>query len=274
MMICVSMWSVHRNFYQGGWTVMDFLQFCQEHDIKSVELLDIFWRNPSVELPQVQQFLADHGMTVGAYAVSNNFVEADESLREQSLHSVLQGIDMALQLGTTTVRVFAGDLREGYDFDVALEWIVAGLRRAADVAEQKAVTLAIENHGKLAGRSDQIQMILSRVGSSRLKSTFDMGNFLLVDESPVDAYECLENEIGHVHVKDFKQSPNQDGLCSLGGIYYVGTVCGDGEVPIRRLMERLLNQGYQGALSLEFEGSGDECASVLKSVENLNSLRG
>lgn len=274
MELCVSMWSMHRRFYDGNGTVLDFLQFCHEHGIRQVELLDNFWRNEAEELPQVQAYLTSHGMSVGAYAVSNDFVHTEAEKRHQAVTAVLAGIPMAHALNTRVVRVFAGDLKPGYDFDSSAAYIVAGLKEAALEAEQAGIVLALENHGKLAGKAEQVKGIIDQVGSPALKSTFDCGNFLLVAESPLDALATLRDQIGHVHVKDMQTSEDGSGWPSFDGLHYKGAACGQGLVPFAQLMAALQALPYEGSISLEFEGSGDEAAGVLDSIAYLKQWVG
>ncbi len=272
MKLCVSMWSMHRKFFNEGWSVLDYLDFCKKEKIQSVELLDVFWKDQAIELPQVQKVLDKVGITVGAYAVTDDFVQEDEEKRRLALNAIVNGIQVAKELDTRVIRVFAGDIKEGYDFSSSLEYIVNGLQSAASVAASEGIVLALENHGKLAGRSDQVQTIIERVGSSALRSTFDMGNFLLVDEDPMNAYHRLSSLIGHVHVKDLMKNDEGKGFKSLAGDYYLSTICGEGQVPIGPIFDSLAQSKYQGALSLEFEGSGDEAIAVQESVRFLQPL--
>ena len=34
MQLCFSMWSLHKKYFNEGWNVLDFLNFCLEHDIQ------------------------------------------------------------------------------------------------------------------------------------------------------------------------------------------------------------------------------------------------
>lgn len=272
MKLCLSMWSLHKKYFNDGWTVLDFLNFCAEHEIENVELLDVFWNDKATELVQVNQFLKEHQMTVGAYAVSNDFVNTDEAARQKAQDSIKNGIATALELGTNTIRVFAGDIKPGYDFNNAEAYIVDGFKQVAPAAEAAGVIMALENHGKLAGRGDQVRTIIEKVGSPNLRSTFDMGNFLLVGQSPLDAFAQLSPLVGHVHVKDFLPSKEGKGYQAISGDYYEGMACGQGEVPIEKLVDGLKTKGYSGYVSLEYEGFGDETDGVLDSFAYLRPL--
>lgn len=270
MKLCVSMWSVHRKFYNEGWSVMDFLQFCNEEGVQCVELLDLFWRDIETEVPSVLEYLRTHGMKVAAYAVTNDFVHTDVASRESALQAVLDGISFAKKLGSPVVRVFSGDLKEGYDFESAFGYIVDGLKAAAAEAGEDVI-LALENHGKLAGRGDQVKRVILEVGSKVVKSTFDVGNFYLVGQQPMEALAQLSGYLGHVHVKDFL--PSDKGLHATTGEYFVGVACGQGIVPFKDIIDMLNTIGYSGALSVEYEGEGDELEGVRASLSFLRSLR-
>lgn len=270
MELCVSMWSVHRKFYNNGWTVIDFLKFCRESGVRYVELLDLFWRDAEAELPAVLEFLSENDMAVAAYAVTNDFVHHEAAQREAALEAVRNGIHFARRLGSPVVRVFSGNLKEGYDFDSAFTYIVDGLRAAA-VAAADDIVLALENHGQLAGRGDQVKRVIMEVGSKQLKSAFDVGNFYLVGQQPMEALAELSGFLGHVHVKDFVLSDK--GLLATTGEYFAGEVCGSGIVPYEDILSTLAAIEYRGVLSVEFEGEGDELEGVRQSLSFLRSLQ-
>ncbi|MCY0888101.1 MAG: sugar phosphate isomerase/epimerase [Alicyclobacillaceae bacterium] len=257
MNVGLSMYSVHRRCGRDGWTVRDFLEYCRQQNISSVELLDLFWLDVYKELPETIAFLHEYGMTVSAYDVHNDFASPDASVRQAGLSSVRAGLEMANALKTRSVRIFAGNVAPGIDFAAAREWVVEGLRAAAQLAEEFDVQLVLENHGQLAGRSEQVEALLADVGSKYLTCAFDTGNFLLVADHPLPALERLRNVIGHVHVKDFALSSSDEGLLSTDGRRYRFVPLGQGIVPIAEIVARLSQLGYDGTLSIEFEGEPD-----------------
>ncbi|GMA63150.1 sugar phosphate isomerase/epimerase [Alicyclobacillus fastidiosus] len=270
MELCVSMWSVHRKFYNEGWTVIDFLKLCRDADVRHVELLDLFWRDVATELPAVLRFIQENDMTVAAYAVTNDFVSVDASQRAVELQSVRRGIDFARELRAPVVRVFSGDLKEGYDFESAFSYIVEGLKAAARQTDD-GIVLALENHGLLAGRGDQVKRVIQEVGSDKLRSTFDVGNFYLVGQQPMESLAELSGFLGHVHVKDFVKS--EVGLPATTGEYFAGVACGSGIVPFQDILSMLEAIRYPGKLSVEYEGDGDELEGVRQSLSFLRTLQ-
>lgn len=271
MKVAVSMWSLHREFFSGRLDVVDFIKWASTTQAEGVELLDVFWKDQEAELPKVKEALAETGLKVGCYAVGNNFVNPDPAIRAEQVDIIRRGVDMAKELGAKVVRVFAGDLAEGISFEDARGWIVDGLREAAAYAEKHGITLALENHGKLAGRSDQVIGIIQDVGSPYLRSTIDCGNFLLVDEEPADAISNLVSYAAHVHFKDFRPYKEGDTQAyeALSGKKFVGTIAGEGSVDLKKALSDLKSVSYQGWLSVEFEGQEDEKLGTTQSINNL-----
>lgn len=261
MELSLSMWSLHRTVREKGWTVADFLGFCEEEGIKSVELLNVFWKNQEQELPLVLEQLKTAGIRVSSYAVANDFAKEQPEERSAALKEITDAFPVAKALGTPVIRVFSGNLTDSVTYEKALDWIVEGLSAAAAQAEREGLVLCLENHGKLAGSGDQVKTIIERVGSPALRSTFDTGNFLLVDVRPLDALEVLLPYVAHVHFKDFGAAP-EGRYRSLNGTAYEGTVLGEGEVPLPDIVGILARHGYQGAYVLEYEGLGSEAEGV------------
>lgn len=271
MKICVSMWSLYHSFTKGEVGIVDFIHWAANTEAEGVELLDFFWKSPEAELPQVLKALEETGLPVGAYAVGNNFAVEDEVERARQVKIVTDGVDMAEKLGTNVVRVFSGDLSPEVTVEKARGWIIDGLKEAVEYSEKKGVVLALENHGLLAGKSTQIKEFIEEINSPFLRSTFDTGNFLLVDEDPSEAATRLAPLVAHVHFKDFR--PHQEGegqpYVSLAGKKFTGMVAGEGEVQLTQILQTLKKAGYSGWLSIEFEGLGDDREGTIKSINNL-----
>jgi len=270
------MWS-----YVAAWKrdmdIPGFIHEAKRLGVDGVELLDYFWEDRPAEIDAVDAALAETGLKVGIYSVSNNFVTPDAGERAAQVQVINAGVDSALHFGAKTVRVFAGNLRDNIKFDDALGWIIDGLSEAAGYAYERGVTLALENHGKLAGKSTQVETILRRVASPALKANPDTGNFLLVHEAPHDAIERLATRAAMVHFKDFREVPdNYDGFAytSIDGLKFAGTAVGEGDVALAACVQSLREAGFDGWLNIEYEASEDPIAGVARSVENTFALLG
>jgi sugar phosphate isomerase/epimerase len=271
----LSVWSCHKYIYEKTWTNADFIDFAKSIGAEGVELLSIFW-NPETDIPAVEAALERNGLRLACFGACNNLAVPEEEKRQEQVNDIIRSTDMAVHFGAGVVRVFAGDLHDGVNYDQAKAWIIEGLREAAAYAESKGVVLCLENHGVLAGKIGQVTEIIDTVGSPALRSTFDMGNFLLVDEDPAKAIEALMPYISHVHVKDFKKADaDYKGYIygSLAGEKYAGTVPGEGDAGAAALLARLKAAGYEGWLTVEYEGDEEQRDGAARAVRYVNENR-
>ena len=278
MKISASMYSLASAVKKESWSVIDFIQYAKSINLDGVELLDFYWKNredKEQEIKEALEALAQYSLQVSAYDVTNNFVKEASEERAAEVAKVIDGIHTAKQLGTQIVRVFCGDLHGDLTYEDGQGWIVEGLRECAKAAEAEGIYLAIENHGLLAGKSKQVKEIIQMVNSPFVKSTFDTGNFLLVHESPAEAFDYLKDEIIHVHFKDFrKKAPGESvkGFRSTQGVEVIGVVPGDGEVDLAYIVNGLQAAQYKGWLSIEYEGFDDAKEANKEAVQRLKNL--
>ena len=195
MKLSLSMWSVVSAVKTGAMDLMGFIDFAAEQGVAGVELLDVFWGDAKGEVPLVKDRMTDAGLEMAVYSISNNFIQPDALDRRRELDDFKRGVDVALSLDVNLMRVFSGSYREGISQEQGNEWILEGLSAGAAYAERQGVTLALENHGRFAGRSDQVRDIIERVGSPALRVNLDTGNFLPVGQDPLEAARDLADLI-------------------------------------------------------------------------------
>ncbi len=260
MKLSVSMWSVVESVNAGQMNLAQFIDFAARQNVEGVELLDYFWTDEKAEIPQVKTQMADAGLKLAVYSIGNDFFQPDAAARAAQLADLKHGVDVANALGVNLMRVFSGSHKAGYPLEQGFGWILDGLSAGADYAHQHGVTLALENHGLIAGRSDQVRDIIGRVNSPALRANLDTGNFLLVGQDPVEAAREIADLVALVHLKDFRHALPGETIHvykGLDGVGYTGTVTGEGMVDMPMLITVLHDAGYTGWLSLEYEGGAD-----------------
>lgn len=272
MEVCVSAWSVQKKLFSGEMSVCDFIKLCHEHGVKNVELLFCFW-NEQNRIEDAVLLLKNLGMKVGAYSVGNDFVQQDEALRKIEVEKVKLGVDIACRLNTKLLRVFSGNAKDGIEYETARKWIVDSFKEAAAYAEEKGVVMVLENHGLFAGKSSQVKELIEEVNSISLRANADVGNFILVNENPLEAVKTLKEYVSFVHFKDFKQvSEKEHGYKAVDGSEYQGTVLGNGQIPMKEIVDFLYKNGYEGYLSIEYEGIGDPVEETIESIHYTKSI--
>lgn len=263
MKLSISMWSVVSAVRTKRIDLPGFIEFAaqqQENGARGVELLDYFWTDRVAEMGKVKRQIADAGLELAVYSIGNDFFQPERAAWEKQLADLKTGVEVADQLGVHTLRVFSGNAKPGYAFEDGLAWIVEGLAAGAEYAAKYQVTMALENHGLMAGRSDQVRQVIDAVDSPFLRANIDTGNFLLVGQNPTNAARELASLAALVHLKDFRRArPNEveHVYKALDGTAFTGAVVGQGEVDLPSIVKILGDAGYDGWLSLEYEGGDD-----------------
>ncbi len=282
MRIAVSMYSYNAAVQAGRLDLPGFIREASQAGADGVELLDYYYPSGGQDAEGVErsraaakEALAETVLPVPIFSVGNNFAKPDPQEREAQVGRIRFGVDEALAYGAGVVRVFAGDVAPGLTFDQVRTWIVEGLANASTYAHERGVKLALENHGKLAGRGDQVRGLIDDVralcGNDALGANPDTGNFLLVDQASHEAMVQVAPVANMVHFKDFAPAPaDYEGWTyeSLAGKRYLGACVGEGLVELETCISNLRDAGFDGWLSVEYEGLEDPLVAVPRSIAN------
>ena len=57
-----------------------------------------------------------------------------------------------------------------------------------------------------------------------------------------------------------------------GGNYFCGTVVGEGDVPVKQCLRIIKATGYDGFISLEYEGAEDCITGIARGLENVKRI--
>ncbi len=150
--------------------------------------------------------------------------------------------------------VIPGALPVGVDADLARGWVIDALQTCLPVAVENGLTLSIENVGFQADVYARAEDLLS-----------------------IDAFDVLKSQVSHVHVKDWKSveeaaPPMPVELTGTDGVRYCPAVLGDGVVNLVGMIDRLRQNGYDGFVSVEYEGPDDPFDAMRKGVECVRGL--
>ena len=213
--------------------------------------------------------------TVGANLLSDN---VDGEVAKLKRH-----VDIAETLGAPLMRHdVAYNLRneEGYTYQCAIDEIAPRVAEISEYAKAKGIKTCTENHGYVFQAPERVKELIDRVDNPNYGWLCDIGNFLCVDAEPVKSVEIAAPYAIHAHAKDFlyksgsEPKPAGFGITTSGGNYLRGTVVGHGVVPVKKCIDVLKAAGYNGWLSLEFEGAEDNLKALENGLANLRSYCG
>jgi len=168
-------------------------------------------------------------------------------------------IAMAKRFGARTIIAF-GFKRLPQD-DESLRRVAIGyFRRAAEIAEQHDVVIAIENEpGFWCDTGANTASILKEVNSNHLRANWDPANALGTDEVPYPAgYKALKPYIVNVHVKD-----------TIEGSLLKCVPVGEGKIEWKEQLRALIEDDIVSHITIE-----THCLPLIEQSElNIRTLR-
>lgn len=210
------------------------------------------------------------GLALMGFSTHQGFVNPDKAVRDDNVAKTLNSIDAAYRLGIPTMRINTGRWGTSKDFDAlmankgiepnlpghtdeeAFGWVIGSIERLLPRAEECGVVLGLENHWGLGRTAAGVMRIVEAIDSPWLRVTLDTGNFL--DDAQAQM-ERLAPACCLVQAKTY------DG----GGKWYTLDI----DYPWVAAM--LARHGYQGWVSLEFEGKADPEEAVPASLARLRA---
>ena len=188
-------------------------------------------------------------------------------------------VDIAAILGCSVMRhdVCYGTGKTGTSrsFGLMLPTIAENTRAVTEYAATKGIKTCTENHGYIAQDSYRVEQLFNAVAHDNYGLLVDIGNFLCADEDPAMAVSRVAPYAVHVHLKDMLYRSAPTGACrnmTRGGNYFCGTVVGEGDVPVKQCLRIIRATGYDGFISLEYEGSEDCLAGIARGLANVKKI--
>ncbi|WP_062105898.1 sugar phosphate isomerase/epimerase family protein [Bacillus niameyensis] len=283
MKLGLSTYSLLGAINKGEMTVLDVVQWIADNGGEHMEIVPYgFTLVDNLELADaVREKAKEVGIELSNYSMPANFVQETEEEFNKEVARIKEHVDVCHRMGIKHMRhdVTAFTLPPE---KITIEWfeknlhlMVEGSRQIADYAAQFGITTTIENHGQCVQHSDRVQRVVLEVDRPNFKTTLDVGNFLCVDEDPVVGVKKNLPFASLVHFKDFYIRPyyanpgGGDWFTSANGNYLRGSIVGQGDVNIPQIVKLIKDSGYDGYVSLEFEGM-EECKEASKiGLENL-----
>ena len=270
MKLCVSSYCYSRIFGKDGFDIYKLVKTVKEQGWDGIEFAEI--PNGDADIWEfcklVKQLCADEGLEIINYCVGSDFINGSGGDLKKEIERVKRDVDIAEAVGSPQMR---HDATYGVNrsvppprgFDDFCGRIAQGYREVTEYAAQKGIQTSIENHGLFVQDSARVERVINAVGNANFGALVDIGNFLCADEDPAFAIGVLAPYAKHVHAKDFHvksgmlPDPGEGFFKSRGGNYLRGAVLGHGNAPVDQCIGLLKASGYDGYISLEFEGIED-----------------
>lgn len=257
MKLACSSYSYHDEFESGELDIFEFLERAGEDlPVDGVELINDHLPDDDPEtLREVRDAAANHELEIACLSVFyNDFAKPTPEERQEDVDAVTSWLDRADILGADVVRAFTGfpGLHDR-DHDNPEVWrdVTRCLQECIDYATTCETTLAIENHNHdgLIRTADDIFAVRAGVNGD-LGLVLDLANY--VDGQPsIDRTRHLAD---HVHAA--YDEIDEEGADPSHPYYDTQ-------------LEALADQGYDGYVTLEWEGEADDRESTSRALSYL-----
>ena len=267
--IGVSTYSFFQFRYKDYQSIESCIDLAAKLGFDGVEILRRQVGEPTAQqMREYKRRAFANGLDLMGYSTHQTFLRPDPAERKKNIDDTIRFIDEAHEMGIPTVRVNTGRWDTSVNFDELMKnrgleppiaghtdeeafgWVKEAFEQIVPHAEKRGVVLGMENHWGLAISPEGVLRVINDVPSPWFKVTVDTGNFL---EDPYDRIAKIAPHACLVQAKTYFG----------GGRWYTL------DLDYGRIAGILRDAGYQGYISLEFEGNEEVVAGVGKSLAML-----
>jgi sugar phosphate isomerase/epimerase len=237
-------------------TLDDFIERAAAWEVDAVELTSYYF--PPDFTPAYLAGLKRHchllGIDVSTTPIRNIFTYPAGPEREKEIAHVKRWLDVAADLGSPAIRIFAGDAQKGQPEAEARRYCVECIEACTDHAARRGVFLALENHGGVVSEPDGLLEIVGAVKSDWFGVNLDTGNF-----HGEDPYADLARCVPYAVTAQVKVEMQAKGGPKL-------------EADFGRLVRMLKDAHYRGCVTLEYEAAEAPLTAVPRFLDRLRAL--
>lgn len=291
LLLAVSSWSWHAPYYAGQWSLLDLPRDAAALGLRAIEANDFMlpppplsrlrrpllgllpgappelWRYSRTTLEQLRRQAAENGTELLGWTINSDFTVPAWQWPAQRLY-LARGLDAARRLGVRLLRVNLG----GSPQTPAARDDRVVARLAAFVQQSQAgnggPAITLENHWGISSDIDRHLRIFDRV-RARLAEPVQAQFGCCFDPSNMDAGEG-EEATG-------RRERWWQALAERANHFHLKTTTFDAQgrettLPHEQLWALLQSVGYEGAVTIEFQGEGEPAAGVARSIDLFHTL--
>jgi sugar phosphate isomerase/epimerase len=248
-------YSFRNELKSGRMTYADIIRMAADTGADGIDLTAYWLADTKDETLFALKKLA-YRLSVSLYSIGirARMVQPTSELRAAEVATVRQWLDVAERLGAAHIRVFGGNVPKGATEAQAMDWAAETLKRCAEEAGHKGITLGVEDDGGITTTAEQTVRIVRKADSPWVGVNLDIGNF------PNDAYRQIE-------------------ICAplASNVHFKSHVYVDGRRQTAdwpKILGILRKSGYLGYLALEYEENEDPRSAVPQLLARLRESIG
>jgi len=265
--ISLAQWSLYRTIFAGSLHPLDFPRFARDQfGITAVEYVNRCFKDHYADddvsyIGELKQRCDDSGVQSLVMMVDRqgDLGHPETSERTAAVERHYKWVEAARTLGCHSIRVNAKSA--GTPVEQA-DYVVDGLRRLCEFADDFSINVLVENHGGLSSNGAWLADVMQRVDHPRVGTLPDFGNFCMDwdrrDDPAVwyDRYQGVEELMPYAKAVSAKSNVFDD----------------DGreqDTDYLRMMRIVLRSGYRGYVGIEYEGPDEDEVAGIRATQKL-----
>ena len=224
------------------------------------------------KLADVKKRISDHGLTAEGIVTFFPWAVDDEDKRAAGIEQMKREMDLALQIGITTVAATASGITNERVDDLRL--LGDRYRTILEIGGQIGVRPILEIWGAVRSINSLSDAVAIAAWSGHPKAGLLLDVFHMYrGGSPFEGLSLLNGRsIAMFHVNDYPADPPRERTGDQHRIY-----CGDGIAPLPMIFKTLRDIGYEGGLSFEvfnptYRATNDPLLVAKTGLEKLNAI--
>ena len=285
MKTSVTSYSFGSYFAEEKLGYLGIINKAKELGFDGIEYVDGGYMQIPDAAQKIKERAEEQGIEVVTLAVGANFLQPDPAKMKDEIARVCGMVDFAAAIGAKCMRHdvsggFGPDRKHSRGYDNAIPIMAEGIREVTKYAEQCGVKTMTENHGYFSQDAARVEKLINTVAHDNFGALVDLGNFMCADEDPTLSVSIMAPYAFHVHAKDFHWQSGMDVNPGAGwfqtraGNYLRGAIIGHGEAKIYQSIQTLKKVGYNGYVTVEFEGMEDNLKGIELGLANLKRFIG
>lgn len=269
--ISLAQWSLHRAIRKGEVDPIDFASITKNtFGLEAIEYVNSFYADKKSNTT----YWTDIKSRANQEGVKNLLImvdaegelgDANDVKRLEAVDKHKIWVDIAARLGCHSIRVNAFGAEEA---DLIQAALVDGLGSLAEYSQTAEVNILIENHGLFSSDAAFMVEVIKEINHPYVGTLPDFGNWCSSEKwggTSEDGCETVYDQA--LGVEEFM--PYAKGVSAK--TYDFNADGGQDRINYKNLLQIVKNNGYQGHIGVEYEGSNlSEEAGILATVQLIN----
>ena len=272
--LSLAQWSLHKAIRSGEMSPYDFAKQAHDLGFSGLEYVNQLYTDVvrSEDKPAaVAEFVAKNNELAAQYGLTNVLImidgegalsTSDADARAEAIENHKLWIDAASDMGCSAVRL---NLYGEKDPELWKANSMESLSALSAYAAPKGINVLVENHGRISSNAAALMEVINGVDASNCGTLPDFGNFCIAEEGYGSVFDGSCAEVYDIYQGVSEMMPKAMALSAKSNDFDEN---GDETfIDYRRMLQIAKENGYDGFIGVEYEGSR------LSEIEGIKATR-